>query len=179
MSGSWPATGTQLSNPWMMPVVTTAQRIAITLNSSNLGYQVYDTQTYAVYTVVKIGTNSSSGGPIPVYGWRTPSIPEIITISSDIFLTPAYNGAIIYCTNTSAITIYTQPAIFSVEEASTGFSCIIVRQGVGEVSVYGGNQFNVENLYSTNGETRLRVQYSFATLTKKGNDWFLGGDLKV
>ena len=181
VSGSWPATGTQLSNPWEMPLATTAQRLAIPLSSSNLGYQVYDLDTHGVYTVTKTGTvyNTNAGLILETFGWKSPTIPDTFTFTSDFAVTPVLNGSIIYCTNTSALTIYTLPSFFGVEGASTGFSCIIVRQGVGEVTFFGGNQDTSENLYSTNAEKKLRVQYSFATLTKKGNDWFLGGDLKV
>lgn len=189
VAGAWPA-GVQLSNPYSIPLVDTAQRnaLASTLTFLNVGYQVYDTDLNAIYTwTLNYSTFDISNGPNYYLEFITDSYPRIYTINSDISLTPSYNNSIIYCNNTTAITINTAPLNLPgdpiVPKPASGFSCIIVRQNVGEVSIYGGNNSLyagfVENLYSAGGEKRLRVQYSFATLTKKGNDWYLGGDTKI
>jgi hypothetical protein len=44
------APSAQLSNPWKMPRLTTAQRTALTLTSFDAGYQVYDVDLHCIYT---------------------------------------------------------------------------------------------------------------------------------
>ena len=190
VAGAWPA-GVQLSNPYSIPKVSTAQRnaLAATLNSTNIGYQVYDTETDAIYTWIRNWSYYDQSTFDIIYNLEfvTDTYPRIYTATADLVLNNSYNNSIIYCNNTSAIKIYTanvySPAISVPPNAPSGFSCIIVRQNVGEVSIFGGNDsfFGgvIENLYSAGGEKRLRAQYSFATLTKKGNDWYLGGDTKI
>lgn len=189
VSGAWPA-GVQLSNPYSIPKVTTTERntLASTLTFLDVGYQVYDTEVNAIYTwTLNYSTFDISNGSNYYLEFITDSYPRIYTLNSDIYLTPSYNNSIIYCNNTTAVTINTAPLNLPgdpiVPKPASGFSCIIVRQNVGEVSIYGGHNSLyggfTENLYSAGGEKRLRVQYSFATLTKKGNDWYLGGDTKI
>ena len=189
VAGAWPA-GVQLSNPYSIPQLTTAQRnaLAATLNETNVGYQVYDTDKDAVYTWTEMYFVFDVINGTTFYGaFRTNSYPEIYTITSTISLNAYHNNSIIYCNNTSAITINTANLTGlpsgDVPNVNSGFSCIIVRQNVGEVNIFGGyDSFfggYTENLYSAGGEKRLRAQYSFVTLTKKGSEWYLGGDTKI
>jgi hypothetical protein len=151
-----------------------------------VGYQVYNTEKNAVYTYSLRTTfyDSFTGVYSYTYGWVCDSIPEIFTVTGSFILRPWHNNSIIYVNSSSAVIISTKTSSFLNALPPVGFTCTIIRQGTGEVSFVGGTSgvspAQPEILNSTGGEKRLRVQYSFATMTlNSAGVWFLGGDLKV
>ena len=185
VAGIWPIPGFQLTNPYILPSKTNAEMLALTVA---VGYQVYNTDRNAVYTYSLKTTiyNSITATYSYTYGWICESIPEVYTVSSgSVFvLRPWHNNSIIYINTSTATTIATKTGISFDALPPVGFTCTIVRQGTGEVTFVGGTSgvspVQAETLNSTAAEKRLRVQYSFGTMTlNSAGVWFLGGDLKV
>ncbi|MEY2701966.1 MAG: hypothetical protein RLY43_599 [Bacteroidota bacterium] len=182
-SGAW-GSGTQITNPYVMPSKTTAEMNALT--GMSVGYQVYNTDVNAVYTYSVLTTVYDQFNAVYnyTYGWVCESIPKQFTGTGDFSLRPWHNNSIIYINSASAVEISTNTGNYFDVQPFDGFTCTVIRQGTGEVTFKGGTPTGAffpitETLNSTGGEKRLRVQYSFATITNKGGVWFLGGDLKV
>lgn len=182
-AGVWPIPGTQLSNPWKMPILTSAQRNALTstLSATDLGYQVYDTDKGCVYTW-EYGEDSAYYGGSIVYAWFPVGTADVEIITSNIALSSLQRNRILYVDSSSDIIIYMKTATLANTWLRQGDSLTVVRKGTGEVS------FNILNLsyglqgtlVSTNNERRLRAQYSFCTVTRgTGNQFMVAGDLKV
>jgi hypothetical protein len=182
-AGIWPIPGAQLSNPWKMPVMTSAQRNALTatLTYADVGYQVYDTDYGCVYTW-EFGVSSNYYAGVPTYAWFASGTKEIEIITSNIVLTSLQRNKILYVDSSSDIIIYMKTASLSNTMLRQGDSLTVVRRGTGEVS------FSIANLsygpqgtlVSTNNERRLRAQYSFCTVTRgPSNQYMVAGDLKV
>jgi hypothetical protein len=179
-SGVWPLPGAQLSNPWEMPRLTTLQRNALTLAYTDVGYQVYDTDKDAVYFWAANYYNYFADAYS--YSWQPIGITESITVNTSTFINSSYRNRIIYVNSSSDVTLNLAAAYADAQILKEGQSLIVVRQGIGEVTITGnpsvlGTQFSI---LSTNNERRLRAQYSFCTVVRLGTNAFMvGGDLKV
>ena len=180
--GVWPA-GVQISNPWEMPKMTTAQRLAVTLDSTKLGYQVYDTDLDAIYTVEVISYGITYP-PTPVYDWRSQKNKKIFNITSNTNIVKTHADSILYVNSASDITL-TLSRIYSNDFMKPGQSCIIVRKGTGNVTIAKTSGIPIYvTLTSPNSEYRLRAQYSMATLIMESQvgstyNFSLAGDLMV
>lgn len=202
--GTWPTPGTQLSNPYSLPLLTTAQREALYSYNPTFfnydykpvtGYQCYDTDLNSVFTWTKINNvlNFNDNLVTDLFAFISPTSPIVFTYSSNFQLSGQHQNSIIYVDSSNDVTIFLKsdnqfPIATPVEFGFTGNigkSCIIIRKGVGEVIFSTTNPGypilpTSVNLYSTNSERRLRAQYSAVTLTNVStNSLLLAGDLKV
>ena len=179
----WSIAPVQLSNPWKMPRLTTAQRTALnsTLTEINGGYQVYDTDKNCVYTWEYWIQNDGFGDPI-LYNWHPVGIKEVEYITANTTITTAHRNKILYINSTSDIILTVHGALQNNSQLRVGDSLTVVRKGTGEVTFAVGNigfgtQYSIQ---STNNEKRLRVQNSFCTVTRYDYSQFMvAGDLKV
>lgn len=182
-SGVWPLSGAQLSNPWVMPRLTTAQRIALnsTLTEANGGYQVYDTDKNCIYTWEYWYQGDPFGSPINYY-WHPVGISEVEYITANTTITSGHRNRILFVYSTSDIVLTLRASLQNNSVLRVGDSLTVVRKGTGEVSFTivnnaFGTQFSIQ---STNNEKRLRVQNSFCTVTRYDYSQFMvAGDLKV
>lgn len=179
-STNWPFPPTQLSNPWVMPRLTTAQRTALTLTGTNAGYQVYDTDKNSIYTW-DYSVTYDPFGSLPQYAWTPLNFKEIETITSSTTITSAQRNKILYVDSTSDIIITLRPSFGVVSMLRVGDSVTVVRKGTGEVTFGVSNTFGSQYvIQSTSNEKRLRSQYSFCTVTRFDTLTFMvAGDLKV
>jgi|694.fasta_scaffold26901_5 hypothetical protein len=180
-SFTWGGTpSVQLSNPWEMPRLTTAQRIALTLDYTKVGYQVYDTDKDAVYVWSTNYYNYISD--TYSYSWQPIGITESITVTGSTFINSSYRNRIIYVNSSSDVTLNLAAPYADAQILKEGQSLIVVRQGTGEVTIAGSSQaFGTQfSILSTSNERRLRAQYSFCTVVRLSTNAFMvGGDLKV
>ena len=178
--GVWPIPGTQLSNPWKMPQLTTTARLALTLSGTDAGYQVYDTDKGSVY-IWEYNLTSDVFGSLPTYAWRPVNNKEVVTVTGNTNITSADRNKIIYVDSASDSTITLRASFQIISLLRIGDSLTFVRKGAGEVSFAVVNTFgSTYTIQSTNGEKRLRAQYSFCTVTRFDTFTFMvAGDLKV
>jgi hypothetical protein len=102
-------------------------------------------------------------------------LQDVLAISSNYTLTPNDVGKLLYCTNSSAITIYA-PDYWYYEDArySAGSNFDIIRGGSGAVTVAAFNDATVNAVPGL----KLREQYSAASLVMVGDyTLILAGDL--
>jgi hypothetical protein len=184
-AGVWPTPGAQLSNPWKMPRVTTAERTALglTLTFLDAGYQVYDINKNCVY-IWEFGIASPIFGDPDTYAWFAVSTNEIEIITTNSVLTTLQRNKIIYVDSSSDIILYCKTSNLSALASMLriGDSLTVVRRGTGEVTITTANLSFGPQLFvlSTNNEKRLRAQYSFCTVTRyDANNFMIAGDLKV
>ena len=179
-AGVWPTPGAQLTNPWKMPRLTTTARLALTLSGTDAGYQVYDTDKGSVY-IWEYDLTSDVFGSLPTYAWRPVSTKEVVTLTGNSLITSAYRNKIVYVDSASDSTITLRGNVQTNSLLRIGDSLTFVRKGAGEVTFAVVNSFgSTYTIQSTNGEKRLRAQYSFCTVTRFDTFTFMvAGDLKV
>ena len=105
-----------------------------------------------------------------MYDGAVPSAGIITESGTSRTLSAADNGAVIYCTSGSAVTITCAAGL------GAGFSCTIVQGGAGKVTVAAGGQTLVSysGLYSTMGQYAV-----ISAICPVANTFLLAGNLGV